>query len=74
MPVSPAPTTTTVAAAGVGGPSASPSQVLLQCDGAVVGVDVKTELRQARHGGYEHPAARRQHQSVVAVRARRPTW
>ncbi len=43
------------------------SQVLLQGKGAVIGVDVETELPQPRYGGFEHVTARRQHQSVVAV-------
>ena len=43
-------------------------ELALQRDGSVIGVDVETELPQTRYRGFEHLTARRQHQSVVAVR------
>ena len=46
-------------------------QVALERHGAVIGVDVKnnvaTELVHACYGGFDHLAARRQHQAVVRV-------
>src|SRR6201997_2007849 len=44
------------------------AQMVLQSEGTVMGVDVKTELPQAWHDGFDHLTAGRQHQAVVAVR------
>ena len=67
IPVSPAPTTTTVALAGVGGPAASRRRCGIELHCGVIGVDVEAEVAQARDVGSGDPAARREHQTVVAV-------
>ena len=54
MPVSPAPITTAVAAAGVLRPAGQRRQVPVQRHRAVVGVDVESELTQT---GFDHLAA-----------------